>query len=96
MNDKEIRKKLHKILTLVTDINGIEPRKRSISGYMPTVFMYFNGHVASLEVELHENGWQPDEDPDKRWNVYLDSEETLNELDNLITELEEFKRGIER
>lgn len=37
--------KLHEILDLVIEINGMEPRKRDITGEKPTVFLEYAGHT---------------------------------------------------
>lgn len=93
MNDKEIRKKLSEIFNLVLDINSLEARSKTRTGCKPTVFMDFCGHVACIHIALRKNGWGSLEEPDKKWDTYIDSDTTLNELDKVISELKEFKEG---
>lgn len=55
------REALHRLLDVVLDINGLEKRKRDISGDQPTAFLYLSGHVASVNVDVHYHGWSADE-----------------------------------
>lgn len=52
------REKLHTILDMVLDCNGFEERQREKTGYLPTVFLSFNGHVSMLDVDVCPNGWE--------------------------------------
>ena len=42
-------------------INGLDPRKRSETGNLPTIFAEFSGHVAHITFGIHECGWAPGE-----------------------------------
>ena len=87
--EKEKREKLHRILDLVLDINSFERRSVEITGDKPTAFLYFHGHVSSLNVSIHENGWVPYACPTYQREVYFDEEK--QELDEVIEMLEKIK-----
>ena len=52
------REKMHEILDMVIDTNGFEERQRVKTGYQPTVFLSFNGHVSMLDVDICPDGWE--------------------------------------
>jgi len=56
-NEKAQRRKIHKILDIVLDINGIEPRKGDLTGSLPTAFFEFSGHVGWVEIDIRNKGW---------------------------------------
>lgn len=71
MMDKE--KLIHDILDLVLRING-GTVKRKGKGH-PTAFVSFSGHIASVDVQVYENGWDLNcKYPEKSFLFYLDSE----------------------
>ena len=43
------------ILNIAMAVNGFEEREAPLG--LPTVFVYISGHVAKLEVQVHETGW---------------------------------------
>jgi len=51
------REGFHRLLDLVLDINGVEARKRSVSGNLPTAFFSFHGHTASAGIRIYFQGW---------------------------------------
>ena len=58
-DDNLNRARLHEILDIVLDCNGFGKRKCEATGDLPTCFIWFCGHTATFEVQLHENGWEP-------------------------------------
>ena len=60
MNDARIRQRLHEILDLVLDVNGLGARKKEITGALPTAFFYFSGHIGSFDVSVYPEGWEKD------------------------------------
>lgn len=58
-DDSEQRKRIHEIVDIVLDTNGFGRRKCETTGNLPTCFLWFCGHTATFEVQLHENGWEP-------------------------------------
>jgi len=70
------REGLHRLLDLVLDINGLEERKQSVTGNLPTAFFSFNGHTASADVRLYNQGWNAVDDPD--YSEYLWSYKDIN------------------
>lgn len=53
------RQLMHEILDIVLDTNGVESRKRSETGTLPTLFLSFSGHVSGVSIDLYEDGWGP-------------------------------------
>lgn len=56
MSNEGKRAKVHQILDLVMDINGLEARNPDANSG-PTVFFHFEGHVGCVEIEIYNNGW---------------------------------------
>ncbi len=92
MVDLEKRKKLHKILDLVMDINGFEGKLQPSAKGSPTAFFYFQGHVEACDISVHKNGWDAGMMPDKDMKVYLDWNYASENLDKIINELEKFQK----
>lgn len=92
MSDKEKRELLHRILDLVIDINGLEERKVNVSGDKPTAFLYFSGHTADLDVQVHEKGWNPFENISKRYFAYFDGDG--KGLEKVVSDLEAYKEAM--
>lgn len=68
--DLSRRRDLHKLFDLVLDINGIDCRKREITGNLPTAFFSFSGHTGSAEIQIHDQGWYSYAEPDHEYNVW--------------------------
>ena len=83
--EKLLREQLHRILDIVIDTNGFEARTRSNTGTLPTLFVDYSGHVNSLHVSIHANGWQSDEYAEKLIDCWLDkpfTEELLQKVED--------------
>lgn len=68
--DLSRRRDLHKLLDLVLDINGIDPRKQETTGKLPTAFFQFSGHTASAQVHIHDQGWHSYANADHEFNAW--------------------------
>lgn len=87
---EEKRKLLHEILDLVLDINGFEQRRRKYTGDKPTAFFRFNGHVCDIEVDIHEQGWEPAINPYIEYREYIDEEKAnLQQIVDLLSKFKE-------
>lgn len=86
--EKRKRKQIHELLDLVLDINGLEKRKQSVTGNLPTAFIHYSGHVAAISVEIHSCGWRIDGVPDKKVSAYIDK---VGELAYAVRRLEALK-----
>jgi hypothetical protein len=87
--EQEKREKLHKILDLVIDINGLEPRTAAQN--KPTAFLEFSGHVALLQVRVYEKGWERNNgNLSMEKKIYTDSASCKN-YDDIIRKLERTK-----
>lgn len=74
MNEKENVRKIHEILDLVLLVNGLNERKKEVSGNMPTAFFSFSGHVAVVYVDVHANGWCDGDDPTISFSFKTDAD----------------------
>ena len=90
MDESKIRAKMHEILDLVLDINGMLPRSKKDSGDAPTAFFWFSGHTASIDVDIHEKGWYPYAESDYKSDILLRNLEEGG-ADNLIEHLKLIK-----
>lgn len=68
------RKKLHELLDLAIDTNGLEARKKALTGTLPTVFLFFSGHTADMCFEIHTDGWASGSDYDYQKDFFFDRE----------------------
>ena len=91
--EKHRRQGIHKVLDLVLDINGLDKRDREFTGNLPTAFFSFSGHVATINVDIHPQGWDGE-----RWDSELNEYIRMNarirkrECDKIIRRLENFKK----
>ena len=92
MTEKEVRNNLHKILDLVIDVNGLNPRTKIKTGNLPTVFLGFSGHVSLLEIDIHKDGWPGKEI--ESYKFFLDFE-TRSKFNKIIKDLESIKNALE-
>lgn len=84
------RESMHRLLDAVLDINGTERRRRDITGDLPTVFLYFSGHTASVDIDIHRHGWVPDNHPE------FNARANLNNVNSIIEALEAERKNHER
>lgn len=82
--EKAKRQEIHTLINTVLDINGLFPRKRSISGELPTVFVDFSGHTGKVYLSVHSSGWYPDSSPDWRDSADISS---LRAVENMVERL---------
>ena len=92
MNEEKkaiIKKQIHEIIDILMDANGYESRQRSLTGTLPTIFIYYSGHVNMLSVDLHKDGWKAGDDVDKKWEFRLNDtipDETINSINAEISD----------
>lgn len=48
--------KVHQIFDLCLKINGLEERRRALTGKLPTVLFEFAGHTAEIQVDIFPEG----------------------------------------
>lgn len=60
------------IIGLALEVNGLQKRESRETGNLPTVFVYFSGHVALLKIAIHSGGWGNDSEPDNAFEFYTD------------------------
>lgn len=85
---KEIKEKVMKIMDLTLEINSREKN---------TIFVEFSGHTNEICVRAYERGWEhwiKTEEGRKKLNesyLYLDKDDCVEKLNNLIKKLKEMK-----
>lgn len=111
MNAEKQREQLHKLLDIVIDGNGFEHREREYTGTLPTLFLYFSGHVNNVSIRVFADGWQggaPSEDYDFNLDYDISDErieairervnkalETKNLSDVLRRDIEQKEKDLE-
>ena len=78
--EKRRRQQICKVLDLCLQINGLQKSKKECTGNHPTAFFKFYGHVALVEVDVHEHGWDPEWDSHKEYRAYIDQPKKLEKL----------------
>lgn len=91
-SEKMRRRKLHRILDQVLDINGLEARTRSLTGDKPTAFFYINGHIGAASVSVDYTGWSPDGITEFRRDFGMTPIGYLDDIDDVITQLDYIRR----
>lgn len=87
MFEEENRKKLHELLDIVLDGNGLGERSRAQTGTLPTLFFRYSGHVARVDIDLCSNGWTPGMTYDKNWYISTDEPITTDVVDDVRAEV---------
>lgn len=77
------REKIHELLDIVLDGNGLAARSRRETGTLPTMFFNFNGHVGDIDIYLHSDGWESGKWADRNWTIRLDAPISQNTIDSL-------------
>ena len=67
--DVKVRDTVLRIIERALFYNNTRTRQSITSG-KPTFFVRFSGHTASLDVDIHQNGWTSKDDPEK-FMIYL-------------------------
>lgn len=100
---REIKEKVLRIMALAMEASKI--REYPYEGGLPDVFVEFTANVSCLNVIVYKNGFDAGVKPDRKWNVYLYRDDTLDEskedfdiygcadLDDIIEYLEDLKNG---
>lgn len=93
MFEEENRKKLHELLDIVLDGNGLGARNRTQTGTFPTLFFRYSGHVAKVDIDLCFNGWTPGMNYDKNWYISTDEPIPTDILDDIRAAVSEAMRN---
>ena len=64
-------------------LEPVNKRKKEVSGNMPTAFFWFSGHTATLEVDIHAEGWEPGDDASALFRFETDTDIPDHKLDML-------------
>lgn len=79
--DLSKRQALHRLLDVALDVNGVDARQQKTTGYLPTVFFEYYGHIGKTCIRVHENGWYPNSHADYDEFVGFDDiNKTIKEL----------------
>ena len=71
------------LLALVLETNGYEERQRTYTGTLPTVFFDYSGHVNTLFIRIHKDGWKSGENHDGAWDIDLNKPIPGETLDSI-------------
>ena len=94
----DIKKQILETICMLLEANGLEERKQSVTGSMPTIFFEYSGHINALHVELYKNGWSTENERDNKWVFYLDDELSKAPIEAMTKEISEtvHERTIEK
>ena len=89
--EKMRRKKVHEILEMVLEINTTHERRQDVTGNKPTAFFCFNGHTASVDSSVYQNGRYPNCREYQNFNTLYGygMDELLEKLSNKKKELQD-------
>ena len=86
---REIKNMIMRIFDLAFRLNST-PTAKDTTGDKPTVFVYFSGHTAGVDVTIYPHGWDKDSIEHETYNCYPTSEwDSPDALYNAIERLEE-------
>lgn len=71
------KEKIHELLDIVLEGNGITERQRPKTGTLPTLFFRYSGHINKIEIDLHKDGWVAGAWADIGWSI--DADEPIKE-----------------
>lgn len=91
--EKMRRKKIHEALEITLQINSTQERQREATGYKPTTFFSFLGHVAKVDVRVFSSGWHSGYGPDACFEAEGYSNSNVS-LDGMIAELKSKTKGL--
>lgn len=86
--EKEIKRKIFEIMDLALEINSREKN---------TIFVEFSGHTNEICVHNYEKGWEHRRETGEgrkklsKNYLYLDNDDCIEKLNNLIKKLKEMK-----
>ncbi len=86
--------KILKIMLLALQINSC-PTQQEKTGFKPTIFVSFSGHVNQLDVSIHTKGWHSPQLNDEQDGdtIYLGYDNTEEKLDSIIEKLEKIQHS---
>lgn len=76
---KKQRERIHEILDIVLDGNGLGRRKIEVTEDLPTLFFEFSGHVAWVEVRLYPDGWSLDNNREAHTDFTFETDEPISD-----------------
>ena len=77
---------MNELIVEITKI-ALEKNKRNKN----TIFISYHGHVNLFEIRIYKDGWNFDEDWDYEKRLYLDRDETVENIKKLAEILEYIK-----
>lgn len=93
--EKKKRQALNEIFDLALQVNGLTDRRKKVTGNLPTVFVWFSGHVSNLNVQVYVNGWEENVCPQKEFTIHIDSSKSYKELAECKKFLTEMRDKVE-
>lgn len=93
--EKKKRQAVNEIFDLALQVNGLTDRRQKVTGNLPTVFVWFAGHVSNLNVQVYVNGWEENVGPQKEFTIHTDSFKLYKELAECKKFLTEMRDKVE-
>ena len=90
----EVRELVLRIMERAMFYNSTSTEKKC-TGDKPTFFVKFSGHIATLEVDIHTNGWKPQCNSEEFTICLVEigyngtSDDIQNKLESVIKRMEE-------
>lgn len=74
--EQEKMEKIMELFRLALGINGLNERKKTKTGNLPTVIFEFYGHTADIEFQIYKDGWDIESSgiKDISMDMYVDDE----------------------
>lgn len=86
---REIKNLIMRIVDLSFRLNSV-PTKKETTGDRPTVFVYFCGHTAGIDVRIYPRGWELCSHVYETYSCFLNSDwDSPDALYNAVERLEE-------
>lgn len=93
--EQEKMLKVMELIQLAIGINGMGKRDRELTGNLPTVFIYYSGHVSSIDFVIYETGYDYLESCDRmEMYIYEPIEEFNKNYDTIKSRLLKIKQEV--
>lgn len=91
------KEQILELLELCLEINGLEERKRTLTGNLPTVGFDFSGHTSGVYIRVYEHGWEPHMDPTHNYTLYtnMEYEQDRHNYVECIKKLKQLKKALQ-
>lgn len=74
LKKKAKKRRMHAALEVcrqAIEINGLQQSRKEFTGSHPTVFLYFDGHIGCITVDIHSQGWVVGQSCDRQYKTLI-------------------------